>query len=151
MVKEIKDHEEGDHWELFERSKMPPGAKTILSFWAFKRKRLPDSTIAKYKARLNTHGGMQRWGVDYWETYAPIVNLISVRLILAISVIHKLDTKSIDFVQAFPQANLERDVFMELQYGFEHGNKGQYVLKLKKNLYGLCNASYNWFKKLAES
>ena len=131
MVKKIKDHEEGDHWELFKRSKMPPCTKTILSVWAFKRKRLPDGTIAKHKARLNAHGGMQRWGVDYSETYAPVVNWISVRLILAISVIHKLETKSIDFVLAFPQADLERDVFMELLYGFEHGNKGQYVLKLK--------------------
>ena len=64
-------------------------------------------------------------------------------MIRATSVIDKLDTKSIDFVQAFSQANLERDVFMQLPFGFEHGNKGQYVLKLKKNLYGLCDASYN--------
>ena len=150
MVKEIKDHEDGNHWELIVRSKLPPGAKTVLSIWAFKRKRLPDGTITKYKARLNAHGGMQRWGMDYWETYDPVVNWISVRLILAISMIHRLETKSIDFVLAFPQADLERDVFMELPYGFEHGYKGQYVLKLKKNVYGLCDASYNWFKKLTE-
>ena len=150
MIKEIDDHQSRGHWELVERVHLPKGAKTILSVWAFKRKRLPDGTILKHKARLNAHGGMQRWGVDYYETYAPVVNWISVRIILALSLIHKLESKSIDFVLAFPQADLERDVFMELPYGFEYGYRGQYVLKLKKNLYGLAGASYNWFQKLTE-
>ena len=150
MIKEIQEHESRGHWELVKRSALPKGSKTILSVWAFKRKRLPDGTILKHKARLNAHGGMQRWGVDYYETYAPVVNWISVRILMAISLIHNLDTKSIDFVLAFPQAELTRDVFMELPYGFEHGYKGEYVLKLKKNLYGLADASYNWFQKLTE-
>ena len=88
--------------------------------------------------------------MDYWEIYAPVVNWISVRLLLILSIIHNLDTKSIDFVLAFPQATLKRDFFMELPYGFEYGPKGKYVLKLKKNLYGLSDASYNWFNKLTE-
>ena len=150
MQKEIQEHQSRDHWELHLRKDMPQGSKTILSVWAFKVKRYPDGRILKHKARLNAHGGMQRWGVDYWETYAPVVNWISVRLLLILSVIHSLETKSIDFVLAFPQATLERDVFMELPYGFEYGEKGKHVLKLKKNLYGLADASYNWFNKLTE-
>ena len=150
MIKEIDDHQSRGHWELVRRVDLPKGAKTILSVWAFKRKRLPDGTILKHKARLNAHGGMQRWGIDYYETYAPVVNWISVRILLALSIIHKLNSKSIDFVLAFPQADLEREVFMELPYGFEFGYKGQYVLKLKKNLYGLADASFNWFQKLTE-
>jgi len=150
MLKEIEDHEVRDHWEVIERSALPKGAKTILSVWAFKLKRFPDGQVMKHKARLNAHGGMQRWGVDYWETYAPVVNWISVRLMLAITLIHKLETKSIDFVLAFPQAELDRDVFMELPYGFHYGDKGKHVLRLKKNLYGLADASFNWFQKLCE-
>ena len=151
MMKEVEDHESRDHWEIFERYKMPKGAKTILSVWAFKRKRLPDGTVYKHKARLNAHGGMQRWGIDYWETYAPVVNLISVRLLLVLSIVHKLRTKSIDFVLAFPQADITKDIYMELPYGFNYGkDKRLYVLKLKKNLYGLCDASYNWFNKITE-
>ena len=132
MMKEVEDHESRDHWELVLRKDLPAGSKTILNVWAFKRKRHPDGTIYKHKARLNAHGGMQRWGVDYWETYAPVVNWISVRLMLILTVVHKLETKSIDFVQAFPQAELKRNVYMELPYGFEFGKKGQYVLRLKK-------------------
>ena len=150
MIKEIEDHESREHWELVQRKDLPVGAKTILSVWAFKRKRHPDGEVYKHKARLNAHGGMQRWGVDYWETYAPVVNWISIRLLLILTVVHKLETKSIDFVLAFPQAELKRDVFMELPYGFRHGKRGQFVLKLKKNLYGLAVASLNWFNKLTE-
>ena len=119
MQKEIDDHQSREHWEMFLRANIPKGAKTILSVWAFKVKRYPDGRILKHKARLNAHGGMQRWGVDYWETYAPVVNWISVRFLMVLSLIHNLETKSIDFVLAFPQATLERDVFMEQPYGFE--------------------------------
>ena len=60
MQKEIQDHQDRDHWELFPKENLPKGVKTILSVWAFKVKRYPDGRILKYKARLNTHGGMQR-------------------------------------------------------------------------------------------
>ena len=72
------------------------------------------------------------------------------QLLLILSIIHSFDTKSIDFVLTFLQATLKRDVFMELPCGFEYGAKGKYVLKLKKNLYGLADASCNWFNKLTE-
>ena len=58
MLKEIQDHETREHWHLFERNKIPKGHKTILAVWSFKRKRFPDGSINKYKARLCAHGGM---------------------------------------------------------------------------------------------
>jgi hypothetical protein len=57
--------------------------------------------------------------VDYWETYAPVVNWASVRILLAVAKIHGLSSKSIDFVLAFPQADLEVPVYMELPMGFD--------------------------------
>ena len=98
---------------------MPKDAKTILAVWAFKIKRFPHGRINKYKSRLNAHSGMQRWVIDYWETYAPVINWISVRLLLALAIIHVLETKYIDFVLAFSQADLDTDVYMELPFGFE--------------------------------
>jgi hypothetical protein len=73
-------------------------------------------------------------------------------LILAIAKIHSLSSKSINFVLAFPQADLEIPVYMELPFGFEAPdgeNCKTYVLKLNKNLYGLKQAAYNWFAKLS--
>lgn len=151
MMKEVQDHENRSHWHLVPRSSLPTDKKTILSIWSFKRKRFPDGRIMKYKARLCAHGGMQQWGVDYWETYAPVVNWLCVRALLILSVIHGYHSRSIDFVLAFPQAKLEEDVFMEFPAGVEYpgGSRKQFVLKLDKNLYGLKNAAHNWFQMLS--
>ena len=104
-------------------------------------------------------------GENYWETYSPVVNMLTVRLLLLICKIHGLHSKSIDFVLAFPQADLEEDIWMELPIGFEYDdsddedntgrgrvdpNKSRYLLKLKKNLYGLKQASHNWYQHLKE-
>ena len=107
MVKEVEDHEKRGHWEIVEKTTIPEGTKIILSIWSFKRKRFPDGTLNKHKARLCAHGGMQTWGENYWETYAPVVNWASVRMLLAVAKIHNLPSKSIDFVLAFPQAKLD--------------------------------------------
>jgi hypothetical protein len=136
---------------MMERSKMPLGTKTIMSIWTFKRKRFPSGILNKHKARICAHGGMQTWGQNYWETYAPVVNWASVRLLLCIAKIHKLPSKGIDFVLAFPQADLEVPVYMEMPMGFvsaDDKQRGRYILRLNKSLYGLKQASYNWFEKL---
>ncbi len=91
-------------------------------------------------------------GTNYGETYAPVVNWASIHLILAIAKIHGLSSKSIDFVLAFPQADLEVPVYMELPIGFDTPNGENckfYVLRLNKSLYGLKQAGYKWFAKLS--
>jgi hypothetical protein len=84
-----------------------------------------------------------------------MVNMLTVRLLLALCNIHSLESKSIDFVLAFPQANLDADIWMELPTGIVVADKSNkscaYILKLKKSLYGLNQASLNWFEKLKQS
>ncbi len=63
-----------------------------------------------HKARLCAHGGMQQWGTNYWELYSPVVNMLIVHLILLLARIYKPDLKAIDFLLAFPQAELEVDI-----------------------------------------
>lgn len=155
MEKEIDDHESRNHWSLVPRASLPRTAKTIKAIWSFKRKRFPDGTLNKHKARICAHGGMQEWGENYWETYSPVVNMLSVKLLLVIAKIHGLESKSIDFVLAFPQADLDVDVWMELPVGFDpegisQNQSRQFVLKLNANLYGLKQASFNWFEKLKQ-
>ena len=74
-------------------------------------------------------------------------------MLLIVAKIHKLESKSIDFVLAFPQADLDVPVYMELPAGVtplevEDTNRKQYVLRLNKSLYGLKQAGHNWFEKL---
>ena len=90
--------------------------------------------------------------MDYWETYAPEVNWLSVRTLLILSVIHGYHSRSIDFILAFPQAKLDTEVFMEFPAGMNcgDGSRKQMVLKLNKNLYGLKDAAANWFQMLSK-
>ena len=88
--------------------------------WAFERKRLPDDTLLKHTERSCAHGSQQKWGVNYWEKHALVANWASVRLLLALSHVYGLESKSIDFVLEFPQAVLETEVFMEMRQGFDH-------------------------------
>ena len=68
-----------------------------MSIWSFKIKRDPDGRLINHKAHLCAHGVMQQWGVNYWETYPPVVNWVSVRVMLTLGILHKIHTKLVDF------------------------------------------------------
>ena len=152
--KEISDHEAGGHWSVVLRDTLPNKAKPIKSILSFKRKRKPYGKLLKHKACLCAHGGTQKWDDGYWETYSPVVNMLSVHLILEITKIHKLESKAIHFVLSFPQDDLKENIWMNLPIGFqidsqtEADSDRQYVLKLNKNLYGIKQVSFDWYKKL---
>jgi hypothetical protein len=154
MSNKIEDHESHHHWEIVRQNTIPPRHKTIQAIWSFKRKRFPNGTLNKHKARLCPHSGMQQWGVSYWEMYSPVVNMLTVHLLLALCNIHGLESESINFILVFPQADLVIDIWMELPLGCVISGKADelqtYVLKLKKSLYGLKQASLNWFEKLKQ-
>ena len=123
----------------------------IMMIWSFKRKRHPDGTFNKCKARLCCHGGQQQWGVNYWDTYAPVVSWSSVRILLTIAKLHNLHTKSVDFVQAYPQAAIQSTIYLRPPAGVVLNDKnGEMVLKLLKNLYGLKDAGRTWFEHLSD-
>ena len=91
MEKEISDHKKGGHWSIVHRDTLPNKARPIKAIWSFKQKRKPYGELLKHKTRLCAHGKMQQWGDSYWEKYSPIVNMLSVHLILAIAKLHNLD------------------------------------------------------------
>ena len=112
MQKELQQHIDRNHWTVVKKSDMPPKMKSIMSIWAFKRKRYPSGEIIKYKARLCSHGGQQIWGENYWESFSLVVHCLSIRTMMAISIIHRLQTRSVNFTLAFPQE--------DLRFQFEH-------------------------------
>jgi hypothetical protein len=119
MQKEVANYELQNHWTIAHCSTVSRTAEPIQAIWSFKRKQHPDGTLVKHKARLCAHGGMQRWGTNYWEAYSPVVNMVTVCLILLLARIYKLDSKAIDFALAFPQAELDIDIWMYLPIGFQ--------------------------------
>ena len=53
------------------------------------------------------HGGMQKWGMNYWETYSPVVNCMSIRDMLTVNIIRELHNNSVDFVLTYTQADVK--------------------------------------------
>jgi Reverse transcriptase (RNA-dependent DNA polymerase) len=82
-----------------------------------RKRRLTDGTIYKWKARLNVDGSKQIKGVNFLETYAPVAQWISIRLILCMASLNKWKVKTFDFVQAFPQAPSEAKLYIDVPKG----------------------------------
>ena len=151
MDKEINDHVAKGHWKLIPKAKVPKGINVLDSVWAMRRKRkIMTGEIYKWKARLNVHGGQQEKGVNYWETYAPVVAWPTIRFFFAISLMRGWHTRQVDFVQAYTQAPLENDIYMDIPKGYKikGASHETHVMKLLKNLYGLKQAGRVWNKHL---
>ena len=84
--------------------------KPIMGVWSMKRKRNPLGMIVKYKAHLCAHGGQTIKGIHYENTYAPVVTWTTIRFLLTLSLVNDWHTRQIDFVLAYPQANVSNDV-----------------------------------------
>jgi hypothetical protein len=102
--------------------------------------------MRKLKARFCARGYEQIEGVDYYETFAPVVNWTTVRFLLMMSILLGLETKQVDCVAAFVQADIDITVFVEMPKGFAQPGK---VLKLRKSLYGLKQSPRNHFNNLS--
>lgn len=118
-------------WRLVD---LPPGKKVIDNRWVFKVKTNTDRSIDRYKARLVVRGFTQEYGVDYSETFSPVVK-VNVRLILAMAALEKLKLRQFDVKLAFLYGDLDEDVYMAQMIGYDD-NSGK-VCKLQKSLYGL--------------
>lgn len=129
-------------WALVD---LPSGKKVIDNRWVFKVKMKTDGTVDRYKARLVIRGFTQEYGVDYSETFSPVVKFTSIRTILAIAAQCNLKLKQFDVKTAFLYGELEEDVYMTQPVGYNDGS-GK-VCKLLKSLYGLKQASRCWNKK----
>jgi len=146
MLEEVESHTENEHWEVVSRASVPHGTKVLAAVWAFRRKRrILSKQVYKWKARLNIHGGQQEHGVNFWETYAPVVGWTTIRMFLVLMLLNDWKSKQVDFVLAFPQADIECPMYMDIPRGFKFaGDRKSHCLKLKKNLYGQKQAGRVW-------
>ena len=143
---EIRTLEEMDSWRVVDRT---PDMNVIGGTWAFKIKRFPDGLIKKFKARFCARGDQQLEGVDFFETYAPVVQWSTVRLMLILEILLKLKSKQGDITAAFLHADIpeNENVYVEMPKGFEQKGK---VLKLRKTLYGLRQSPRAFWQYLTE-
>lgn len=133
---------ENETWTLVEK---PANQKLIDNRWVFKVKQNPDESIDRYKARLVGRGFTQEYGIDYSETFSPVVRFTSLRAILSIAASEGMHITQFDVKTAFLNGELNETVYMEQPIGF-NDNSGR-VCKLQKSLYGLKQASRCWNRK----
>lgn len=111
----------------------------------YKLKRNTNDSIDRFKARIVARGFKQEHGIDYWETFSPVVRFTSVRAILAIAAKQKLCIKQFDGKTAFLYGELQENVYVYQPKGFDDGSGRVY--KLNKSLFGLKQASRCWNEK----
>ena len=133
-------------WELVEK---PEGANVVGSKWVFRAKKDAAGKIVRYKARLVAQGFSQIPGVDYFDTFAPVARLASIRTVLAFAASEDLETGQIDIKGAYLNGELTENerIYMRQPPGYAQGT---FVCKLHKTLYGLKQSGRRWYQKLVE-
>lgn len=132
-------------WDLVE---LPKGRRAIGCKWVYKIKRNADGSIERYKARLVAKGFTQSQGIDYDETYSPVANLTSIRLMLTVAVkrgwkIHQMDVKT-----AYLNGHLREEIYMKQPNGYMQKGSEHMVCKLNRSLYGLKQSGRSWNETL---
>jgi histone deacetylase 1/2 len=115
----------------------------------FRIKKNTDGTIDRYKARLVAKGFKQRYGIDYEDTFSPVVKAATIRTVLSVSVSRGWKLRQLDVKNAFLHGVLEEEVYMKQPPGFEDPNVPNYICKLDKALYGLKQAPRAWYSRLS--
>jgi len=112
----------------------PRGARVLRTKFVYATK-TADNTGFSYKARLVALGFTQRAGIDFGETYSPVVHLPTVRLVTGFAAQHNLKTKQIDVLSAYLNAPVKEEIYLQLP-----AEIGGEIVKLHKSIYGLKQA-----------
>jgi hypothetical protein len=143
MQVELQALENTGTWTLVT---LPAHVKPIGCRWVYKVKHHADGTVERYKARLVAKGYNQIEGLDYFDTFSPVAKLTTVRMIIALASIHHWFLHQLDVNNAFLHEDLQEVVYMTPPPGIT--TDPSKVCKLNKSLYGLKQASRQWYAKL---
>ncbi|KAL9233094.1 hypothetical protein vseg_008132 [Gypsophila vaccaria] len=147
MQEEIIALETNGTWTIED---LPSDKKAIGCMWVYKIKHNSDGSVERFKARLVALGNHQKEGIDFTETFAPTVKMVTVRTFLAVATIRKWELHQMDVHNAFLHGDLSEEVYMRMPPGFSRGVQGK-VCRLRKSLYGLRQAPRCWYAKLASA
>ena len=145
MDVEMKSLHVNHVWDLVPPSK---DKKLVKSKWVFKCKCGENGMVERYKARLVAQGYSQRQGIDYDETFSPVVRFESIRTVIALAGQKKMKIHQMDIKTAFLNGELTEEVYMCQPEGFQQKGKEDYVCRLRKSLYGLKQSPRCWNETL---
>ncbi|KAJ0922526.1 putative RNA-directed DNA polymerase [Helianthus annuus] len=144
MNEEMEALHKNNTWQLVD---LPLGRKPIGCKWVFKIKYKSTGEIERYKARLVAKGYSQKEGIDFEETFSPVVKMVTVRCIISLAVEKNWPLYQLDINNAFLYGDLKEDIYMSLPEGYYSKDESK-VCKLVKSLYGLKQAPRMWNEKL---
>ena len=147
IKKELDGLDKMGTWRLVKR---PPNTNIVDTKWVLRIKKNSAGEVDKYKARLVARGFTQIYGIDYYETYAPVARLTSFRLMMALATRNGWAIDNFDFDQAYLNSKLDDDevVYVEQPPDYETRDRKEWVMRLLKSLYGLKQAAKNWYQAL---
>jgi hypothetical protein len=130
---------------------VPPrsGLNVIDSRWVYKLKHNADGSVDRYKARLVAKGFKQREGIDYGDTFSPVIKHTTIRILLTLAVSNGWCMRQFDVQNAVLHGVLSEDVYMSQPPGYVDSRYSRYLCKLQKSLYGLKQAPRAWFSRLS--
>jgi len=130
------------------------GVKPVGYKWVFARKWNEKNEIVRYKARLVAQGFFQRPRINYEVTYSPVMDTITFRYLIGLSVFNNLDTYLMDVVTAYLYGSLDNDIYMKIPEGLKMLDTSKpremYAIKLQRSLYGLKQPGRMWYNRLSE-
>ena len=120
----------------------PPNVPVIPCRYVFQLKK------DKPKVRIVAKGYKQQWGVNYSETYSPVISLTALRCFLSLVAHMDLECDAVDVITAFLNGELEDTGYMDIPEGFSDSSTAGKVYILHKALYGLKQAPRQWYAKI---
>ena len=146
MEEELEAIRRTNTWTLV---RLPPGKKAISCKWVFKAKPILGGTSkARLKARLVARGFEQRYGINFEETFAPVVWWSTVRFLTSIAAAFGWDIHHMDVITAFLNGKLLEEVYMLQPPGFTVPGFEDFVCKLNNSLYGLKQSPRAWYQAI---
>jgi hypothetical protein len=133
-------------WDLVPR---PPGTNVVTGKWIWTHKRRADGTLERYKARWVLRGFTQRPGVDYDETFSPVVKPATVRTVLLLALARSWPIHQLDVKNAFLHDALTETIYCCQPAGFVDSSRPDMVCRLNRSLYGLKQPPLAWHSRLA--
>jgi hypothetical protein len=146
ISEEFSALQKNNTWDLVPR---PSGANIVTGKWVYRHKFRSDGSLERYKARWVLCGFTQRPGIDFDETFSPVVKPATIRTLLTVALFHSWPVHQLDVKNVFLHGTLDETVYCVQPAGFVDNSRPDHVCRLNKSLYGLKQAPRAWYSRFA--